>query len=117
MDGFIPIVQRREGKQRTIIRLYNYNNKWSTATTRCMDAKDSFWSSNKTFDAMFWEIFDEKLIAELNTNFTYLFVLLHEENRIVVRHKLNTLVYVSKIDNTTLIEDYNNIFTNIYNAQ
>ena len=27
------------------------------------------------------------------------------------------LVYVSRIDNTTLIEDYNNIFTNVYNMK
>ena len=101
----------------TIIRLYNYNNQWLTATTRCIDARDSYWSSDKTFDTMFWQTFDNNLLDKLDKNFTYIFVLLHEENRIVVKHKLNMLVYVSRIDNTTLIEDYNNIFTNVYNMK
>jgi hypothetical protein len=42
----------------TVIRLYNYNNNWYTATTRCIDATKSYWSSEKTFNDMFWEIFN-----------------------------------------------------------
>lgn len=94
----------------TMIRLYNYNGHWYTATTRCPDARKSFWSSNKTFDDMFWEVFDRNLLNTLDTSYTYVFVLLHKENRIVVYHKYNTLIYISRIHNTTFLEDYKNIF-------
>ena len=98
----------------TLIRLYYHRDTWNVATTRCIDAKRSFWSSNKSFDSMFWEIFDKTLIESLDENFTYLFILLHKENRIVVRHKLNMLVYISRIHNTTFVEDHTNQFRNIY---
>jgi hypothetical protein len=94
----------------TMIRLYNYKDNWYTATTRCLDAKKSFWSSNKTFDDMFWEVFDRRFLENLDKNFTYIFTLLHKENRIVVNHKYNNLVYISRINNQTYEEDYKNIF-------
>jgi hypothetical protein len=94
----------------TMIRLYNYKDNWYTATTRCLDAKQSFWSCNKTFDDMFWEVFDRRFLENLDTNFTYIFTLLHKENRIVVSHKYNNLVYISRINNQTYEEDYKNIF-------
>jgi hypothetical protein len=98
----------------TIIRLYNYNNTWYTATTKCIDANNSFWSSKKNFDTMFWEIFDSTLLPTLDKNFTYFFVLLHKENRIVVKHNVNMLVYISRIDNKSSKEDYGNVFLNVY---
>lgn len=97
----------------TIIRLYNYNDEWFTATNKCIDAKDSFWCSNKSFDNLFWEVFDSNLLNELDKNYTYIFILLHKENRIVVRHTQNKLVYLNRIDNETLTEDYTNIFYDI----
>lgn len=94
----------------TIMRLYFYNDKWYTATTKCMDARDSFWSSAKTFDAMFWETFNPSWMAMLDKRFTYHFILLHPENNIVVKHKHNNLVFVSSINNETLEENYRNVF-------
>ncbi len=99
----------------TIIRLYNHNNRWYTATTRCMDARDSNWSSSKSFHDMFWETFDtmkfdaDEFCSKLDANFTYIFILLHPENNIVVKHKEPSAVYVCSINNTTLEEDYRNI--------
>jgi hypothetical protein len=98
----------------TIIRLYYYGGKWNTATTRCIDASSSFWTSSKNFDTMFWECFDRNLLTNLDTGFTYVFVLLHRENRIVVKHNVNMLVYISRINNSTYIEDYTNQFRNVY---
>ena len=37
----------------TVIRLYYYDGYWRTATTRCIDATKSYWSSEKTFNDMF----------------------------------------------------------------
>lgn len=98
----------------TMIRLYNYNDNWYTSTTRCMDARKSFWSSNRSFDELFWDVFDKSLLSTLDKKYTYVFVLLHRENRIVVRHKVNMLVYISRINNETCIEEYTTQFNNIY---
>lgn len=97
----------------TVMRLYNYNDIWYTSTTRCIDATTSFWSSNRSFDAMFWEIFDKTLLQKMDKTFTYVFILLHKENRIVVKHSFNNLVYISRINNKTLEEDYINHFRGI----
>lgn len=98
----------------TVIRLYNYKDVWYTATTRCIDARKSYWSSNKTFDNMFWEIFNTSgvNIQHLDKSYTYLFILIHKENRIVVNHKYNNLIYISRINNETLEEDFTNYFYN-----
>jgi hypothetical protein len=109
----------------TLIRLYHYNGSWHTSTNRCIDGKDSFWTSQKTFDALFWELFNRASLDSLDQNYTYLFILLHSENRIVIRHYHNKLVYVSRIFNRpqitsdpinssesrfVLSEDYRHIF-------
>lgn len=94
----------------TRISLYNYKGEWFTSTTKCIDAKTSFWSSNKTFDELFWEIFDKDFINVLDPEFTYTFLLIHKENRIVVNHLFNNLIYVNRINNKNQIEDYTNYF-------
>jgi len=98
----------------TILRLYNYNGIWRTATTRCITASSSYWTSDKDFDTMFWETFDKNLLNTMDTNFTYVFILLHRENRIVIKHNVNMLVYVSRINNSTFFEDFSNQFRNVY---
>jgi hypothetical protein len=98
----------------TLVRLYNYGGIWRTATTRCIDASDSFWTSNKNFDTMFWETFDKGLLATIDPKFTYMFILLHRENRIVVKHTVNMLVYISRVHNEQKFEDFTNQFKNVY---
>lgn len=98
----------------TIVKLYNYNGSWNTSTTRCISAKNSFWASSKSFDTLFWEVFDKNLLNFMDKNYTYIFVLLHRDNRIVVKHNVNMLVYVSRIHNTSFFEDFTNQFRNIY---
>ncbi len=98
----------------TIVKLYYHNGSWNTSTTRCISAKSSFWASSKSFDTLFWEVFDKNLLNFMDTNFTYIFVLLHSENRIVVKHNVNMLVYVSRIHNTLFYEDFTNQFKNLY---
>jgi len=95
----------------TIIRLYNYDNKWMTATSRCIDGRYSYWTSEKSFDELFWETYgmDRNLLLDLlDDKYTYIFILLHNENRIVIEHKSNKLIYVYAINNETGdIEDEN----------
>lgn len=94
----------------TVIRLYFHNDKWNTATTKCLDARNSFWSSHKTFDELFWEVFDPLYLPALDTKCTYIFILLHTENRIVARHRMNCLAYISCINNESGFVSYKNIF-------
>jgi hypothetical protein len=89
----------------TVIRLYHYNGKWRTATTRCIDGSQSRWSSQKSFDEMFWEIFGHDFLDTLDSNYTYIFIMLHSENTIVVHHAKNELVLLDKVHNETLCED------------
>jgi len=109
-----PRIRMEYCEDGTIIRLYNYNNTWYTATTKCIDAKNSYWSSEKTFDNMFWEIFNMSnyQLEELDKTHTYLFILIHKENRIVVNHKYNNLIYIGRIHNETKEEDFTNYFYN-----
>jgi hypothetical protein len=63
-----------------------------------------------SFDDLFWEIFDKDFMNVLDPEFTYTFLLIHRDNRIVVKHKFNNLIYVNRINNKTQIEDYTNYF-------
>lgn len=90
----------------TRVNLYHYNGKWFTATTKCIDGKFSYWS-DKTFDELFWDNFDHSI--ELDTAFTYVFILKHTNNRIVVKHSQNELVFVCRINNSSFEEDSTNI--------
>jgi hypothetical protein len=110
----------------TVIRLYYYNNQWRTATKKCIDARYSSWSSKKSFDNIFWELFNnsdetgKEPCAQgindelLDKNRTYIFILLHVENVLVVKHKNNKLIYKGSIHNDTfkIKEDYDSLFTN-----
>ncbi len=96
----------------TVIRLYNYQNQWMTATSKCIDAKNSFWTSNQTFDEMFWELFPSENVDSLYSNCTYVFVLVHTDNRIVIKHSENYLMFVCVINNVTNEILNNYIFEN-----
>ncbi|NBU34296.1 hypothetical protein EB118_07035 [bacterium] len=97
----------------TVIRMYNYKGKWHTSTARCIDAEYSYWTSDRSFADLFWSTFDTSLLEMCDPECTYIFILLHTENRIVVKHTENTLVFVSKIHNRTAIESTENPFHNV----
>ena len=117
-----PKVRMEYCEDGTVIRLYNrftgwgtnQRNDWYTATTKCIDARKSYWSSEKTFDDMFWEVFDKSgyNVDDLNVNCTYSFILLHRENRIVVNHRYNNLIYINSVHNDTQEESFTNYFYN-----
>lgn len=98
----------------TVVRLYFHDNKWRTATTKCIDASESYWSSRKSFDQLFWEVFDSTNVELLDTGSTYVFILLHVENRIVVKHNKNNLVFVARIDNKTSKEYTSDKLVNVW---
>ncbi len=85
----------------TTVRLYFYNDKWYTATTKCMDARYSKFSSEYSFDEMFWDVFPKTALDSLDKNCTYIFILRHTLNRIVLKYNKDSLVFISRVDNQT----------------
>ena len=83
----------------TVIRLYNHLGYWRTATTRCIRGNKSFWSSDRTFEDMFFSLFNNDDFCTLNPCYTYVFILLHSDNRIVISHKKSKIIFVCKIQN------------------
>jgi hypothetical protein len=90
----------------TLMRLYNYKNEWFLATTKCFDARNSFWVSNKNYHDLFFESFKSN-IDTFDKNNTYIFILIHVENRLVISHKQNKIIYLSCINNNNLQEIFN----------
>lgn len=88
----------------TQIRLYNYENEWRVATTRCIDAYKTSWLSDKTFGQLFDDVKHLVNMEELNKNNCYSFVLQHIDNRIVLNYNKNNLVLVCVRDMDTLEE-------------
>ena len=97
----------------TVLRLYNYKDKWIVASRKCIDASYSYWSSEKSFNDMFWELFSNVELNVLNKNNTYLFILLHTDNNFVVKHFQNRLVYTGSINNKTCEYSDEHYFDNI----
>jgi hypothetical protein len=91
----------------TTLRLYFKETQWVTATNKCSDASKSFWSSSKSFDEMFWELFDEKLLKNLDKKNTYIFILKHRLNQRVIFHHKSELIFVSALSNVNGFENFN----------
>lgn len=68
----------------TLLSVYYFNDKWFVSTRRCLDAKDSFWLSNKSHYDLFFECVSSDLFDHLNKDHCYYFVLQHYENKGVV---------------------------------
>jgi len=88
----------------TQIKLYYYDDVWNMATTRCINASDAFWYSNKSFETLFRECHDLDY-DKLNKNYCYSFVIRHSENRIVADYTDNSLVHVLTRDMSTKTYD------------
>ena len=62
----------------TLLSFYYYNNKWNMSTRSCLDAKNSFWASNKSYYDLFLDAigisFDE-FTLHLKPENNYYFVL------------------------------------------
>ena len=94
----------------TQIRLYYYNNEWNVTTTRCINAKKSSWNYMKNFYELYKDV--ELDTTELNTDYTYTFILRHIENRIVSNITKNELIHIHTRNNKTyeeINEDINEV--------
>lgn len=85
----------------TLVRLYNYDGEWHTATSKCIDAEYSYWLSDTySFDKMFKDAVDIEY-SELDARMTYNFILKHPLNRLVLKHSKASVTFVSKVNNKT----------------
>jgi len=78
----------------TFMTLFFHNDKWYLTTRRCLDSTKSLWKSTKSHHDMFTEIINEagyetvdSLTAELNTDYSYNFILIHHENKNIICYK------------------------------
>ena len=78
----------------TMINLYYYN-KWEMSTKSRIKAENSKWLNQKTFKELFEEVISIKY-DNLNKDYCYSFILVHPENRIVIKNKEAT-IYLSQV--------------------
>lgn len=87
----------------SLVRLFNYNGEWRLSTTRCIDARKSFWASKKSFYDLFFETTPNIDLDSLNKNYVYSFVIVHPENRLVVKYETGKVYHIGTRDNSTLL--------------
>jgi hypothetical protein len=91
----------------TLVRYFNYNEKWILSTKKCIDASKSRWVSTKTFHELFEDcLFVKNIenITNLNPNYCYSFIITHPDNNIVVKYTEPVLYHISTRDMVTMSE-------------
>tara|TARA_B100001093_G_scaffold520380_1_gene615280 strand:+ start:3304 stop:4392 length:1089 start_codon:yes stop_codon:yes gene_type:complete len=83
----------------TLINLY-FNDGWKLSTKFCIDAKTSFYRSNKSYYDLFNEI---RSLDNINFDkkYTYSFVLVHKENRNISKISENKVYHIETTNNYT----------------
>lgn len=83
----------------TVMQLYcAHCEDWMTSTKNVADARQARFSAKESFDELFWDVFPKEALDSLDKSCTYIFILLHVKNRIVIAHKENSLVFLRKVD-------------------
>ena len=92
----------------TLLRLYNYNNKWFLSTHKKIDAFDSYWGSRDSFGQLFinalqYELKEGKEINTENTFDNYCFKLDSKKSYcFLVRHNLENRIVCDAPQNPTI---------------
>lgn len=71
----------------TLLSFYFYNDEWNVSTRSCLDARRSFWTSNKSYYDLFLDTINmsfEDFTNHLKEENNYYFVLVHHENKNIV---------------------------------
>ena len=80
----------------TLVRLY-FSHKWYTSTNHTIDARESFFSSQISFDSLFWDVFPPRTLPLLDTNSTYVFLLKHPKHHYILPHSSKSLTLIDII--------------------
>jgi len=71
----------------TMILVYHFNDKWYISTRRCIDASSSIWVRGMSYSTMFMDTIEGKFkLEDLDTNYCYHFVLVHNMNKNIVSY-------------------------------
>ena len=91
----------------TMINLFYYNDSWRVSTKTMINAADSKYYSQRSFLDLFMEAKGEFNFDSLNKRCSYTFVLVHPENRIVVKYNKSELVHINtrNMDTLELVND------------
>jgi len=82
----------------SIMKLYYYNQKWNVASNSCIEALSDF----KSWFDQCLEMYPQfSYNCNLNPRNTYIFEMIHPDNRIVVLYNEKRLVHLGTRDNTT----------------
>ncbi|KAJ3058574.1 hypothetical protein HK102_010433, partial [Quaeritorhiza haematococci] len=81
-----------------VIKLSWYRGRWRMATTRKLNAKKSFWQSDRSFDALVNSLVTRGFYRRLKKTHTYSVILKHPETSNMVVHSEPSLVIVSARD-------------------
>lgn len=87
----------------TMLKMYYYDGEWQLATTNCINAQTSWWSTPKSFDTLFRESITIDYNG-LNKDYCYTFVLQHPSNQLVI---LVDRPYVYHVGTRSLIANDN----------
>ena len=98
-----------EAEDGTVLKVFYHDVEWIVSTNRRIDASRVRWSSRKSFKQMLCEALsttnpDELFEKDLKKDLTYSFILLHPDNRLVIKHENPELVFVSSRNNVSLEE-------------
>ena len=93
----------------TLIKLFNYEGEWYTATNKCTDASRSRWLSDRSYDELFRDV--NINYNSLNPDYCYAFILLHPENRMMCEYFKPAIVHVGSFDLKELCEINTGDFT------
>ncbi len=94
----------------SLIRLYFYDGSWRIATSKCINAYESRWYTQKSFGEMFMEAtyldddFNDPNFLRSglsNKEYTHFFVVCHPDNKIVTPHTHEQAYYIGSRHNET----------------
>lgn len=96
----------------SIIKVYFHKGTWNVATSRYIDAKNNFWSSDISFEDMFKEAVEfshkcdyKDFINTLNTDYCYTFLIQHPANRMIYKVDNPLVFIVNRVNLSTLMEE------------
>ena len=99
-----------EAYEGTTINIFNYNNKWFYSTRRKFDMYESIYGSKISHGLMFDDIIENKndFESKLNKDYTYQFILVHNNNRHISKIDTNKLILISirdRLNNHKIINE------------
>jgi hypothetical protein len=90
----------------TLLLVFNHNDKWYISTRRCLNAENSNWIKNLSYNKMFFDAMNNKFkLEDLNKDYCYHFVLVHYKNKNIVNYS-NLKPYYKELYQVMTTEKY-----------